>query len=110
LSAEALAAGVVSDQVVWLGGKQSRDALKQSVRLVHLHVKNQPSHNLKQPQKHVNAKVKAVRSDPEEQYDLWLATDRLDLSAETIALLYRFRWQVELFFRWLKCVLGCKHL
>ena len=41
---------------------------------------------------------------------MWLVTDRLDLNAEVIALLYRYRWQVELFFRWFKCVLGCKHL
>ena len=23
---------------------------------------------------------------------------------------YRYRWQIELFFRWMKCVLGCRHL
>jgi hypothetical protein len=40
----------------------------------------------------------------------WLLTDRLDLPAELVALGYRFRWTVELFFRWLKCVLGCKQL
>lgn len=28
---------------------------------------------------------------------------------ELLALLYRHRWQVELFFRWLKCLLGCRH-
>jgi hypothetical protein len=38
-----------------------------------------------------------------------LATD-LDLDAELIALIYRYRWQVELFFKWLKCILGCRHL
>ena len=37
-------------------------------------------------------------------------TDRLDLSAELVALGYRFRWSVELFFRWFKCVLGRRHL
>jgi hypothetical protein len=41
---------------------------------------------------------------------LVLVTNRLDLDAELIALAYRFRWAVELFFRWLKCVLGCRHL
>jgi len=30
------------------------------------------------------------------------------LPAELVVLLYRRRWQVELFFRWLKCLLGCK--
>ncbi len=27
-----------------------------------------------------------------------------------VALAYRYRWSVELFFRWLKCVLGARHL
>ena len=38
-----------------------------------------------------------------------LLTNRLDLAAETVALLYRYRWQIELFFRWLKCLVGWKH-
>lgn len=41
---------------------------------------------------------------------LVLVTDRLDLPAELVAQAYRWRWQIELFFRWLKCVLGCRHL
>jgi len=41
---------------------------------------------------------------------LVLVTNRLDLDADLIALAYRYRWSVELFFRWLKCVLGCRHL
>ena len=41
---------------------------------------------------------------------LLLATSRLDLDAEVVALGYRFRWTVELFFRWFKCILGCRHL
>lgn len=41
---------------------------------------------------------------------LILVTNRLDLDAELIAVAYRYRWAVELFFRWLKCVLGCRHL
>jgi hypothetical protein len=39
-----------------------------------------------------------------------LVTNPLDLDAELIALAYRYRWAVELFFRWGKCVLGCRHL
>jgi Transposase DDE domain len=31
------------------------------------------------------------------------------LSAQGVALLYRQRWRVELFFRWIKCLLGCRH-
>lgn len=39
-----------------------------------------------------------------------LATDRLDWPAEWVALAYRYRWSVELFFRWRKSILGCRHL
>lgn len=42
--------------------------------------------------------------------ELWLVTDRLDLPAELVALAYRYRWTIELFFRWFKCILGCRHL
>ena len=34
---------------------------------------------------------------------------REELSAELLALIYRSRWRVELFFKWLKCILGCRH-
>ena len=43
-------------------------------------------------------------------HDLWLNTDRLNLDADLVALAYRYRWTVELFFRWLKCILGSRHL
>ena len=42
--------------------------------------------------------------------ELVLVTNRLDLDADLIALAYRYRWTVELFFRWFKCILGCRHL
>jgi len=29
--------------------------------------------------------------------------------AELIGLVYRRRWSIELFFRWIKCILGCRH-
>ena len=31
------------------------------------------------------------------------------LSAELVSLIYRRRWSIELFFRWIKCILGCRH-
>ncbi|MCA9080912.1 MAG: IS4 family transposase [Planctomycetaceae bacterium] len=42
--------------------------------------------------------------------DIVVVTNLRDIPAETIALLYRYRWMIELFFRWLKCVLQCRHL
>lgn len=38
-----------------------------------------------------------------------LATTREDLSAELISLIYRERWQIELFFKWIKTILNCRH-
>ena len=32
-----------------------------------------------------------------------------ELAASDVALLYKERWRIELFFRWVKCLLGCRH-
>ena len=40
--------------------------------------------------------------DEENQLTLVLLTNNFELAAATIALLYKRRWQVELFFRWIK--------
>lgn len=90
LTAEAQAAGVRGDRVVWLGGPQSGAPLKQPLRVL---------------------EVETGKTDAHDRPEiLLLATSRLDLAAELAALGYRFRWSVELFFRWLKCILGCRHL
>ena len=46
-----------------------------------------------------------------EGHDLMLVTNLPpeELPAELVSLLYRRRWQIELFFRWIKCILGCRH-
>ncbi len=36
-------------------------------------------------------------------------TTREDLSAELIGLIYRQRWQIELYFKWIKMILNCRH-
>jgi hypothetical protein len=41
---------------------------------------------------------------------LRLLTNRLDVPAEIIALLYLYRWTIEIFFRFFKQILGCRHL
>lgn len=41
---------------------------------------------------------------------LRLLTNLLDLPAHVIAELYRLRWQIELFLRWLKVCVGFEHL
>ena len=53
-------------------------------------------------------RVVKVRGRAEE---VWLVTNQPaeQLSAELIWQIYRYRWQVELYFRWIKCILGCRH-
>ena len=46
--------------------------------------------------------------DPENP--VYLLTNLLDLDAAIIGLLYRNRWQIELFFRWLKSYARFDHL
>ena len=41
---------------------------------------------------------------------LRIATNLLDVPAETIALIYSKRWAIEIFFRFFKHILGCRHL
>jgi hypothetical protein len=92
LTAQARAAGVVRDvEVKRLGTSHHRDELKgHPVRLVW---------------------VDTGKDDEDgERVVLLLCTDRLDLDADLVALGYKYRWWVELFFRWLKCILGCRHL
>ena len=48
--------------------------------------------------------------DPVRREEVRLLTTLTDISAELIGKLYRHRWSIELFFRWLKCVAKIKHL
>jgi hypothetical protein len=89
LTTPARAAGVIRDVILSrLGTSHHKDELKQSVRLV----------------------VIATTDDDGKPTEMWLITDRLDLPAEFVGLAYRYRWTVELFFRWFKQILGCRHL
>jgi len=48
--------------------------------------------------------------DQKNQQEVVLLTDLLDVPAWVIAALYRQRWQIELFLRWLKCCANMDHL
>jgi hypothetical protein len=64
---------------------------------------------LPQPFRLVRVATGKIRHDGTPEMIL-LVTNRLDLDADLLAIAYRYRWAVELFFRWIKCVLGCRHL
>ncbi len=50
------------------------------------------------------------RTDKTNSDQIVLLTNLLDVPAEIIAALYELRWSIELFFRFFKHVLGCRHL
>lgn len=53
--------------------------------------------------------LRLVTSRSREGAEHRTVTDRFDLRADEVVALYRRRWQIELFFRWLKLELGVLH-
>ncbi|HEY8665157.1 MAG TPA: IS4 family transposase [Tepidisphaeraceae bacterium] len=88
LDEEDRAAGVISDSVGLLSGSPHTKAILpgQEVREILIHDQKNPD--------------KPIR----------LITSLMDLPAHVIAQLYRWRWQIELFFRWLKVHAHFRHL
>jgi hypothetical protein len=82
LTVEDRAAGVVRHCWARLGAQED----KRSIRLRVVEIKTRDQH-------------------------LFLVTNLpADLApAELIGVIYRRRWAIELFFRWIKCILGCRH-
>jgi hypothetical protein len=93
LSPEAQAAGILADQRVSISnyGDGAR-ASDHPMRLIRIRGEVHP----KRPRPAAN--------------DVILVTNLLEEPAELIALIYRYRWTIELFFRMLKQLLGCRHL
>lgn len=99
LSEDAKAAGIRFDRKVRLGSnKKTKKQLSVPVRLVAV-----------QCTPHVK-RAKTGRGGPEQGEMLFIATDRFDLEADVIALIFKHRWMIEIFFRFFKHVLGCRHV
>lgn len=94
------AAGVLSDQIVRFTHGKAGATPDHPVRLVCIATTPHTSRG-----KHRGGST-GVSSDGV----LRIATNLLDPPAEIIALIYRFRWTIEIFFRFFKHVLGCRHL
>ena len=99
LTDAARAAHVVFDAVVALGDKPERRP-KHPVRLIMVQVTPHEKRS------HRKGNTGAGPSDGL----LRIATNLLDVPAEIIALLYQHRFTIELFFRFFKHLLGCRHL
>jgi hypothetical protein len=48
--------------------------------------------------------------DPRSGKPVRLLSSLLDVPARIIGLIYRYRWMIELFFKWLKCVARVRHV
>lgn len=96
LSAEARQQHIVHDALVQMGSDESPD---HPVRVVTLEITP-----------HVKRSGHKGDAGPANNGLLLIATNLLDVPAEIIALLFAYRWQIELFFRFFKCLLGCGHL
>jgi hypothetical protein len=105
LSKEAKDAGVTKDMIAYLGSDKKRGDYPSPLRIIEIFHKGNPTIRRKS-----RMSSKKTFRTKDTDYTMLLATDRMDLPAEVIAMLYQYRWQVELFFRWFKCILGCKHL
>jgi hypothetical protein len=79
-----LSTGVRSDQIVWLRNLSSIQHYPDKLRRIHY-------------------------VDAQTNKSLVFLTNNFELPALTIALLYKSRWKVELFFKWIKQHLRIKH-
>jgi hypothetical protein len=95
LSQEDVEAGVTFDGVVLLGetSKKAEDRPDHPLRLIV-----------------IPTTPHEKRGGPASNGLLLIATNLRDLPAWIIGLLYRYRWTIEVFFRFFKHVLGCRHL
>ena len=101
LTEAARQAHVTLDAVVRLGADRKPDEQPQHpVRLVY--VQTTPHHK--------RGKQGGGTAGPRSDGTLRLATNLLDVPAEVIAFIYQHRWLIEIFFRFLKHILGCRHL
>ncbi|MBW8018052.1 MAG: IS4 family transposase, partial [Planctomycetes bacterium] len=98
LTDKAVKEGIVFDRTVNLGGETAETKLK-NIRIVA--VKCNPKHGPSRT---------GGRGGPRQGQILLIATDRFDLEPETIAAIYKHRWTIEIYFRFFKHILGCRHL
>tara|TARA_R110002049_G_scaffold46487_1_gene135202 strand:+ start:162547 stop:163284 length:738 start_codon:yes stop_codon:yes gene_type:complete len=102
LSEAAVQAEVLSDQVVLLG-KTSKNSDKPDHPIRLIQIRCTPHQN------RTGGKAKGSTA-PNSDGILRIATNLLDVPAETIAFIYSQRWIIEIFFRFYKQFLGCSHL
>lgn len=99
LNEEAINAGILFDKTIRPGSNAKTKALlAKPIRLIAIKCTPHKKRN------------KTGRGGPEQGEILLIATDRFDLDADVIALIFKHRWAIETFFNFFKHILGCRHL
>ena len=95
------AAGVVRDATVTMGlSSKPQDKPNHPMRVVILEAEPHAKRGGR----------KGKTAGPGNKGVIVLVTNLLDVPAEIIALIYQHRWTIEVFFRFFKQTLGCRHL
>jgi hypothetical protein len=95
------AQNVLSDDIVRMGQSSKVNARPDhKLRLITVRISPHTS----------RGKYKGGSTGPGSDGILRIVTNLLDVPAEIIALIYIYRWTIEIFFRFFKHVLGCRHL
>jgi hypothetical protein len=101
LSDEAIKAGVIRDAVVRMGlNAKPQDKPDHPIRIIVIQA--QPH------QKRGGRRGKTA--GPGNKGTIVIASNLLEAPAHIIALIYQHRWAIEVFFRFFKQILGCRHL
>jgi hypothetical protein len=104
LAAEAVDAGVISDQIVQIGLSRKPDQrADHPTRLICVTCTPHRKRGK-------GCRRGGGQTGPTSDGVLRIVTDLLEVPAQVIAFLYEYRWTIEVFFRFLKQILGCRHL
>jgi hypothetical protein len=101
LSKEARDAGIIFDGIVELGATSKPERRPNHPTRLILIKTNPHTQRGKQP---------GGKTGPPSDGILRIVTNLLDVPVEIISDIYRHRWMVEIFFRFFKHILGCRHL
>lgn len=93
-------AHVLSDEIIQLGSAPAKSKPNHRLRLI----------QIKMAPHQKRTRYGGKKTGPSCDGVLRIVTNLMDVPAEIIALMYRYRWTIEIFFRFFKHMLGCRHL
>ncbi len=91
---------VISDEIVWFPSGKADHRPDHSLRVICVRINPHTS----------RGKYRGGSSGADSDGMLRIATNLIDVPADVITLLYSKRWAIEIFFRFFKHILGCRHL